>query len=167
MYRLLKDNSAIYVFMNWKKLGIWIDEMERAGFTVKNCIVWDKVVHGLNYMNYAYTHEFIIYAVKGDFFPRHKENHSPFWKDIWSISRNLSNNQTGEHHETAKSIEVTKVPIIHASRVGDIVLDPFVGSGTTAVAAKMLNRNYIGIELREDYCETTRQRVASTTPPLF
>lgn len=112
--------------------------MERAGFTVKNCIVWDKVVHGLNYINYAYTHEFIIYAVKGDFFPRHKENHSPFWKDIWSISRNLSNNQAGEHHETAKSIEVTKVPIIHASRVGDIILDPFVGSGTTAVAAKQI-----------------------------
>src|SRR3990167_540386 len=135
MYRLLKDDSAIYVFMNWKKLGIWKDEMERAGFKIKNCIVWDKVIHGLNYMNYAYTHEMVIFATKGKFFPRHKEVGSPYWKDVWSISRTMDSNQDDSHHETVKCDAVLEVPLFHASKQGDLVLDPFVGSGSTAVVA--------------------------------
>jgi DNA modification methylase len=50
---------------------------------------------------------------------------------------------------------------------GEVVLDPFVGSGTTAVAAKMEGRNYIGIEISEKYCEIAKRRVASAPTPLF
>src|SRR5687767_5843567 len=69
LFRVLKNNRAAYLFMNWKSLGVWLDSLAAAGFRLKNCVVWDKVLHGLNYQNYAYTHEFLIFAVKGRFVP--------------------------------------------------------------------------------------------------
>lgn len=159
MYKVLKPNKGAYVFINWKKLGIWIECLENAGFKVKNCIVWDKVIHGLNYQNYAYTHEFLIFAVKGDFFPNNKQG-GEFYKDVWNISRRIDNRTDGNHHETEKEIKVIRIPIKHASNEGDIVLDPFMGSGTTALACKQLKRNFIGFELNEEYCKIANKKLA-------
>jgi site-specific DNA-methyltransferase (adenine-specific) len=64
-------------------------------------------------------------------------------------------------HPTCKSIKLMSWLITLASREGDIVLDPFCGSGTTAIAAKMLGRQYIGIEREEDYCEIARKRISA------
>ena len=167
MFRVLKEDKGIYVFMSWKKIGIWIDELNRAGFKVKNCIVWDKVIHGLNYMNYAYTHEMIIFAAKGAFLPNHKALGSPYWKDIWHISRNQDSNQDNSHHETVKCDGVLEPPIQHASNVGDIVLDPFAGTGSSLVISKRNKRNFIGIEISPEYCKIAQERLDKTTTPLF
>jgi DNA modification methylase len=59
-YRILKDDRACYVFMNWRSLGVWLDALSAAGFRLKNLIVWDKVVPGLNSQNYAHTQELLI-----------------------------------------------------------------------------------------------------------
>ncbi len=53
------------------------------------------------------------------------------------------------------------------TKEGDLVLDPFIGSGTTAVAARKLGRNYVGIDINEDYCRLARQRVTQIQPHLF
>ena len=166
MFRVLKDSQAAYVFINWKKLGIWVDELGCAGFKVKNCIVWDKVVHGLNYMNYAHTHEFLIFAVKGDFFPKHKERGSSFWKDVWHIPRTVD---TGDDsaHETVKTLEVLYPPILHATNEGDQVLDPFGGTGSTAVAAKVLKRSCTLVEVSPEYCKIAKARLDAQPSPLF
>lgn len=167
MFRILKNNRAIYLFINWKELGTWIKEMKRVGFSVKNCIFWDKVIHGLNYMNYAYTHEFIIFATKGNFLPKHKENNSPYWKDIWSIQRSQDSNQDNTHHETVKNMDVISIPIIHASEKNDLIFDPFLGSGTTAIACKQLKRNFIGCEISKEYCDIAQRRLDGMTQLLF
>lgn len=65
------------------------------------------------------------------------------------------------HHATVKPIKLMSWLITLASREGDIVLDPFCGSGTTLIAAKMLGRQYIGIEREKDYCEIARKRVSA------
>ena len=146
--------------MNWKSLSVWIESLEKAGFKVKNVIIWDKVVHGLNYQNYAYTYEMIIFATKGTFFPNNKNDGNKFYRDIWHIKRNLDNeSEKIEHHETQKAIEVVKLPLKHASKPGDIILDPFMGSGTTAVACLMLNRHFIGFELEKKYCDIANMRI--------
>ena len=67
-------------------------------------------------------------------------------------------NRTGKSlHPTEKPVELLE-KIIKANK-GDTILDPFMGSGTTLVAAKMLNRNAVGIEISEKYCEIARQRL--------
>jgi len=62
-------------------------------------------------------------------------------------------------HPTEKPIHLIKHIIRNCSKEGDLILDPFLGPGTTAVAAKMLDRNFIGIEINQDYCEIARQRL--------
>lgn len=162
LFRVLKDNKGGYIFMNWKKLGLWLEELALSGFNIKNVIVWDKRIHGLNYQNYAYTYELIIFFTKGNFFPNNKsikDKSKGYFKDVWSISRKIDNNKEEGHHETEKLLEVVKIPIEHSSIPTDIVLDPFMGSGTTAVACKQLNRNFIGFEISEDYCKIANKRL--------
>ena len=57
-------------------------------------------------------------------------------------------------------MKVVNIPIIHASKEGDIVLDAFVGSGTTAVACKQLGRKFIGFEISPEYCKIAEKRLA-------
>ena len=63
-------------------------------------------------------------------------------------------------HPTIKPLEIVENLIINSSREGDVILDPFIGSGTTAVASKKLNRNYIGFEISEEYCKIAEKRVS-------
>src|SRR4029079_5775254 len=86
-YRILKDDRACYVFMSWRSLGVWLDALSAAGFRLKNLIVWDKVVAGLNYQNYAHTHELLIFAAKGRFLPRNKGIGDDQGRDVWRIRR--------------------------------------------------------------------------------
>ena len=62
-------------------------------------------------------------------------------------------------HPTVKPIELMSYLITLGSREGDLVVDPFVGSGTTCIAAKMLDRNYVGIEKEEDYVIIAKERI--------
>lgn len=66
---------------------------------------------------------------------------------------------TKNHHPTVKPIKLMSYLITLGSRPGDVVLDPFLGSGTTALAAKLLNRDYIGIELEREYAEIAQARI--------
>ena len=68
-------------------------------------------------------------------------------------------------HPTVKPIELMSYLITLGSREGDVVVDPFVGSGTTCVAAKMLDRNYVGIEKEEDYALIAKTRVDDAESP--
>ena len=64
-------------------------------------------------------------------------------------------------HPTVKPLKLISYLVILGSRENDIVLDPFVGSGTTAISAKILNRNFIGIEINPDYVEIAKKRLAN------
>lgn len=164
-YRLLKKDKGGYLFINWKQLGLWINELSQAGFKVKNVIVWDKVVHGLNYQNYAYTYELIVFFAKGDFYPNNKRNAE--YRDLWRIQRDINNDNKEEHHETVKQIRVARRPIRHGSNYGELVLDPFMGTGTTAVACKQLKRNFIGFEIDKNYCEVAERRLSQENLKTF
>jgi len=167
LFRVLKADRASYVFMGWKSVGIWLDELAGAGFLCKNVIVWDKVVHGLNYQNYAYTHEFLIFAVKGRFRPRNHLQSNGSYRDVWHVRRAMRQERSDRpHHETVKPFELIRRPIEHASEVGDVVLDPFAGSGTTCVVAKTLGRRYLGIERDPKYFRLSLRRLREVSAPF-
>lgn len=160
-YRILKENKAGYIFINWKSLSIWLKYLEKAGFNIKNVIVWNKIIHGLNYQNYAYTYELIIFFTKGNFSPNNKsikDKRKGYYKDVWDIRRSL-NHEKDYDHETVKKLEVIRTPIQHSTNKNDIVLDSFLGTGTTAIACKQLERNYIGIELNKKYYKISKKRL--------
>ena len=112
--------------------------------------------------------------LKNNFFIKKYEDLRKEYEDL----RYTFNNQKTHHsvwnydiakkegHITPKPIELIKNIILHSSNKNDIVLDGFLGSGTTAVACKQLGRNYIGIELDKGYCEIARKRVAAVPKRL-
>ena len=155
--RLLKQDRCGYIFINWKSLGIWINCLEFYNLKVKNVIVWDKIVHGLNYQNYAHTYELIIFFVKGDFFPINKFN--GMYKDVWHIQRKVETNNLEPHHETEKSMSIITPPLMHSSKESWIILDPFVGVGNIPLTCYKLNRNFIGFELNPEYHKIAEARL--------
>jgi site-specific DNA-methyltransferase (adenine-specific) len=70
-------------------------------------------------------------------------------------------------HYATYPIDLIKPLIMAGSKEGDLVLDPFNGSGTTCFVSKLLNRNYIGIEISPKYCQIARERLSSIPPSLF
>ena len=84
-----------------------------------------------------------------------------------SLNSEKDGGKSKNHHPTVKPIKLMSYLIMLASREGDIVLDPFVGSGTTAIAAKQLKRDYIGIDLSQEYCEIAEARLGAIPQTLF
>lgn len=151
LHRILKNNTAIYIFIDFRNYSRLYNAIEEY-FCIKNCIVWDKTSIGMGQC-YRFQHEFIIYAHKGKptlNFP--KRNVS----DVWHIKRA---NTRQYKHPTQKPLDVIKLPIMYSSNPGDVVCDPFLGSGTTAVACKELKRNFIGSELDNNYCDIAVERL--------
>jgi len=72
-------------------------------------------------------------------------------------------NKNNFNHPTVKPLEIIRNLIINATNEGDIVLDPFLGSGTTALASKQLKRKYIGFEIKKEYFEIAEHRLCQTT----
>ena len=148
--RVLKDDTHIYIFCSFHNIDIFKQEISKL-FEVKNILVWIKNNTGMGDLegDYAPQYEFCIYARKGN-----KKLNNGRDSNILYFDR------TGNiNHPTEKPVSLMGFLINKSSNEGDTVLDCFLGSGTTAVACKQLNRNFIGIELSEKYCEIARERL--------
>jgi len=152
-YRVLKDNKPIYIFIDHRNLDLFKKWLLWCNFNYKQIIIWDKVVHGLNYQNYAYKHEYILYFVKGVY--THKKIKHKF--DIIHLKRINQDNKID--HETVKPLSLIRNFIIDNSDENDIVLDAFMGSGTTAIASKQTGRYFIGFEIEKKYIDIINNRL--------
>lgn len=157
--RVLKDGADYYIHCDWRTYPLWFPFASEYT-KVRNCIVWDYewIKAG---SHYRFSHEFLIFGTNGD----SKRRFSASERDVWRVKP--FNFTVEKNHQTEKPVELEKKAIENSSAPGQGVLDPFLGSGTTAVAAKVLERKYIGTELSEKYCEIARWRVASAPTPLF
>ena len=151
-FRVLKDGGAVYMFTRWDVYTNWYTKIEEL-FKIKNCIVWYKRGGGLGDLKgaYMFNHEFCIFAVKG----RHVLNDKRV-NDVWEIKKDPP---AQYQHPTQKPVELVEKIVKKSSQEGDTVLDMFMGSGTTGVACKHLNRNFIGIELDETYFNIAKERI--------
>ena len=143
VYSILKENSAIYIFIHWSTWSELERSVKEAGFKVKNMIVINKSNHGMGDLkgDYAPKHELVLYATKG----RHKLNFPSGRKNnVMDLPVKFS----GAHrlHPNEKPVSWADVFILESSKYGDIVLDPFMGSGFVCKSAIKNNRGFIGIE---------------------
>ena len=156
-FRVLRDGGSIYAYAHWRKAGPLCDAMEAAGFKVKNMIVVAKSNHGMGDLKGAFApkHEFLIFASKGRHlldFPDGRE------KDVWHLPIKFTGSR--KHHPNEKPLSWLAKPIEHSAPDGAVVLDPFMGSGTTGVACVNTGRKFIGIELDPDYFAIAENRIA-------
>lgn len=153
-YRIMKPDTAMYMFCNSNKVAFFVDELEKL-FTIRNIIVWVKNNHTAGDLRYAFgkKHEFIILVNKGEAPIQGKRI-----QDVWKFDKVVG---TGQLHQNQKPLDLIKQCIEKHSKPNDIVFDGFGGSGTTAVAARDLNRQYICIEKDDEYYKVAEERLAA------
>lgn len=149
LYRVMKPNSLVICFAGWTALDAFTSSWRDAGFQIVGHIVWAKD-YASSSRQTAFHHESAYVLVKGR--PAPPRVPLPDVQE-WVYSGNRL-------HPTEKAVEIIKPLIETFSKPGDLVLDPFLGSGTTAVAAALMGRDYLGIELEERYCDLAQRRLA-------
>lgn len=157
LYRVLKDKTHCYIMCNQVNLPHFLQVISESKFKYIKCLIWDKgnKICGRFYMN---CFEYIIMLRKGGERPIN-DCGTP---DILSIPNKKTKGVDGKNiHDSEKPVALMQTLIQNSSNEGDIVLDLFMGSGTTGIAAIKCNRNFIGIELDEKYYQTSQQRIAS------
>lgn len=187
--RLLKPTASIYICGDWRSSGA-IQRVGAKYFTAQNRITWERDKGRGAARNWKNSSEDIWFFTVSDkyFFnleavktkrkvlAPYTENGAPkdweksvegnyrltapsnLWTDLtvpfWSMTENTP-------HPTQKPEKLLAKIILASTKVKDLILDPFLGSGTTAVVAKKLNRDFVGIELDENYCLLAEKRLAS------
>lgn len=197
MKRLLKPTGSIYICGDWRSSGA-IQRVLEDHFVVRNRITWEREKGRGAKTNWKNASEDIWFATASDEYVFHvdrimlkrkviapytdssgeaKDWHatesgrfrlthpSNLWTDIsvpfWSMPENTD-------HPTQKPEKLVAKIILAGTDAGDVVFDPFLGSGTTSVVAKKLQRNYVGVEINEDYCCLAEKRLAlASESPLI
>jgi site-specific DNA-methyltransferase (adenine-specific) len=152
-YRIMKDNTAMYMFCNCDKVDYFKQELENSGFKIKNMIIWVKNnwTAGDLQAQFGKQYEIIFLVNKGRCLFKGKRI-----TDVWNFNRVVGKKQL---HQNQKPIELIEQCIQKHSDEGDLVFDGFMGSGTTGVACVNTNRNFIGIELDETYFNIAKERI--------
>lgn len=146
-YRVLKKNRHIYVWCDDETSDALKPALARAGFKVWKRLVWDKQVIGMGY-HYRARYEFILFAEKGK---RRLNN--------LAVPDVLSAKRIRGGYPTEKPQELYATLISQSTQEGELVVDPFVGSGAGGAAAIQLGRRFIGMDISADAVALARKRI--------
>lgn len=153
-WRLTKPGGVLLVFTDWRQLPTMTDAVQAAGWLWRGIVVWHKPSARPMLGEFRRDSEFIVYGSKGK-------------PDIQSrrcfpgvISCPV--NAAAKAHITGKPVALLQ-ELMGVVRPGGVVLDPFLGGGTTAAAAKATGRTCVGCELSPEYAAITRERIQATT----
>lgn len=181
----LKDNGSFYIFLTWR-YSPEIFSYLKSKLIMINEIIWDRKVPSMGGSTRSFTsvHDTIGFFAKSKkyFFdldavriPYDAETkkarsrrifegakwlelgHNP--KDLWSVSRIHKQAPERENHPTQKPLEIIDRMVLASSPENGLVLDPFMGSGTTAISCMRNKRNFVGFEINSSYCEMIEQRI--------
>lgn len=164
--RVLAEDGHLYAFASWKTYDDFRDVLEEAGFEVLNCVVWlkstpnNQTAFGSGGVRYGYQHEFVLYAVQDT-------------SEARSLDRTMADVILHKHssidneHPTEKPVGLLETLLEQSTDREDVVLDPFLGSGSTAVAAIQNERDVVGFELDEaTYRQVIERRIAEAERQL-
>ncbi len=171
--RLLKPNGSIWVSGTLHNIYSVGFAMQTLGYKVLNDISWHKVNPPPNLACRYFTHatETILWAMKSPK-SRHtfhyqemkQENGNKQMQSLWYITPPTRNEKRYGKHPTQKPETLLDRIVRSSSNPGDVVFDPFCGSGTTGVVSARLNRQFIGIDREEEYLHITLKRIGDVFP---
>lgn len=150
------DGGSLLAFIDWRNWGNLVGAVESSGLRVNNMVVWDKTSIGMG-NGFRNQHELVLWATKGT--PRVCSHAVP---NVISCPR-----ADNDLHQSPKPVRLMADLLRVVSEPGDLVMDPFMGSASTLVAAKQLGRCAIGIELEERYVEAAIKRLEQEVLPLW
>ncbi|PMS37279.1 site-specific DNA-methyltransferase (adenine-specific) [Trinickia symbiotica] len=183
----LKESGSLYVFCTWQ-YAPEIFSFLKTKLKMVNEIIWDRRVPSMGGTTRRFTsvHDNIgFFAVSRDYYFDLDPVRIPYdaatkkarsrklfegsrWlelgynpKDVWSVSRLHRQHAERVDHPTQKPLEIVERMVLSSCPPGGRVLDPFMGSGTTAVACARHGRAFVGYEINESYCAIARERVAA------
>ena len=184
--RVLKDGGSIYISCTYHNIAEIMIVLKQLEFKINNVITWHKTNAMPNMTKRVFTHstEFVVWAVKGKKWifsyedlkkinpERQKDGSLKQMRDVWPMplvqgEERLRGENGRALHPTQKPEEMLRRIITASSTKGSLVLDPFLGSGTTAVIAKELGRNWVGIEKEKGYIKAAEKRLKSSKRSLF
>jgi modification methylase len=177
--RVLKDDGTLWVigsYHNIFRLGVAVQDL---GFWVLNDVIWRKTNPMPNFKGTRFTnaHETLIWAAKSRGQKRYTFNYDALkafnddtqMRSDWTLGlctgdERLKDENGQKAHPTQKPESLLWRVLLSASKPGDVVLDPFFGTGTTGAAARRLGRRWIGIERDETYAKLARARIEMVQP---
>jgi DNA modification methylase len=174
--RILKDTGSIWVIGSYHNIFRVGNIMLNLGFWILNDVTWHKTNPMPNFLGARFTNatETLLWCSKGEQYKKYTFNHKMMKKyngnkqmtSVWQIGlcigdERLKGGDGKKAHSTQKPEELLKRVILSTSKQGDIVLDPFFGTGTTGAVAKKLKRNFIGIEKEPEYISLAKKRIDS------
>ena len=178
---MLKSNGSLYISCTQHNIGELTIAAKELGFELKNILTWYKVNAMPNITKRTFTHstEFVLWFVKGknwifnyDDVKKFNPNKTLKGEDkqmrdfldfielpIVQGKERLRGNDGRALHPTQKPVKLLELIVLASSNEGDIVLDPFFGSGTTGYVAQRFNRKWIGIETDKKYIKAAKERL--------
>ena len=177
--RVLKDDGAIWVIGSYHNIFRVGSILQNLGFWIPNDIVWRKSNPMPNFKGTRFTnaHETLIWASKSKGARRYTFNYDAMkmandelqMRSDWTLplctgEERLKDENGVKAHPTQKPEALLHRVILASTRPGDIILDPFFGTGTTGAAAKRLGRRYIGLERDPQYAKIAKERIAKVIP---
>ncbi len=171
-YRILKETGCMYVFSGWNNLKDILCALDDVGFVTINHIIWKYQFGVVTKKKYVTSHYHCIYVCKNEkkrrFYPfsrftqsqKTEGGRSLHYKDkedVWDIKREY---WTGDKKTPTKlPAELVRKILDYSSKKGDVILDPFLGSGQVAMISKQMGRNYLGFEIVPKYYYFAKKRL--------
>lgn len=160
----LADGSIFFSCIDWRSVDIIMAAGKQAGLRHINTVVWNKGSGGMG-SPYRSAHEFVVVFAKGEKIAtnnielgKHGRDRTNVWSYPGANRRGSSAAKALAHHPTPKPVEMVEDAIKDVTRLGDLVLDPFLGSGTTLLAAERCGRVAAAIELDPGYVDVAVAR---------
>lgn len=172
--RVLKDSGSMYIFSGWNHLKDLLIAIDSCGLTTVNHLIWKYQFGVVTTRKYVTSHYHCLYVCKDDatrkFHPyarfdkdaKNGHSGSAHYKDkedVWEIKREYWHGDVKT--PTKLPSEIIRKILAYSSDEGDVVLDPFLGSGQVAVVSKMEGRRYIGFEIAQESYEFALERITS------
>ena len=158
-WRIVRPGGIAMAFSDWRQYPVMSDAFQAGGFVWRGVFVWDKTEAARPIKGrFRAQAEFVLWGTKESM----AEAVETCLPGVYTKAVNSSE----KYHQTGKPLEVMEI-LLQIFAPGMIVLDPFAGSGSTLVAAKMCGLRYLGFDINEAYRIIARERLAAIPPPLF